>query len=229
MKKIKFYIFPLILIFVISCSEENEQIDEINDNEIIDSELESQNEGEYGYTNFLKENSIIPLIKSSSANPIDFIEFSSFTCSHCAAFHNETLAELKKSDLFKNINYYVIDFPLNQPAFYASIIANCDEYIRPSYIESVYENYEVWVNAESGEEIINLLNSYSLQHGLVENQLNSCLENEELQNYILNLQVDSQNMFGVESTPTFIVGGEKIEGNRPASEFIKIITKKLKK
>ena len=229
MKKIKFYIFPLILIFVISCSEENEQIDEINDNEIIDSELESQNEGEYGYTNFLKENSIIPLIKSSSANPIDFIEFSSFTCSHCAAFHNETLAELKKSDLFKNINYYVIDFPLNQPAFYASIIANCDESIRPSYIESVYENYEVWVNAESGEEIINLLNSYSLQHGLVENQLNSCLENEELQNYILNLQVDSQNMFGVESTPTFIVGGEKIEGNRPASEFIKIITKKLKK
>ena len=76
-------------------------------------------------------------------------------------------------------------------------------------------------------QLVNLLNSYGLQHGLDEDQLDTCLKDEELQNKLLSLQVDSQNIFGVESTPTFIVGGEKVQGNRPASEFIKIISKKL--
>ena len=44
---------------------------------------------------------------------------------------------------------------------------------------------------------------------------------------LLSLQVDAQNIFGVESTPTFLINGEKVQGNRPASEFIKIIKKKL--
>tara|TARA_B100000965_G_scaffold387069_1_gene389981 strand:+ start:461 stop:1123 length:663 start_codon:yes stop_codon:yes gene_type:complete len=182
---------------------------------------------DYKYQQFLNDNALIPVIKSNSDNAVDIIEFSSFSCSHCATFHNETLAELKESEVFNNVNYYVVDFPLNQAAFYASIVASCDLSVRPNYIDSVYENYDVWTKAETPEDIINLLNSYGLQHGLDEDQLDTCLKDEELQNKLLSLQVDSQNIFGVESTPTFIVGGEKVQGNRPASEFIKIISKKL--
>ena len=184
---------------------------------------------DYEYQQFLSKNNLVPVIQSSSNNTVDIIEFSSFSCSHCATFHNETLIEIKDSEVFQNINYYIVDFPLNQAAFYASIVASCDLSIRPNYIDSVYENYSVWTKAESGEQIIDLLNSYGLQHGLGEEQLEMCLKDEDLQNNLLSRQVDSQNIFGVESTPTFIVGGEKVQGNRPASEFIKIISKKLKK
>ena len=184
---------------------------------------------DYEYQQFLSDNLLIPVIESKSDSTVDIIEFSSFSCSHCATFHNETLIELKESDVFQNVNYYVVDFPLNQAAFYASIVGSCDLSIRPNYIDSVYENYDVWTKAESGEDIIEMLNSYGLQHGLGEDQLEVCLKNEDLQNKLLSIQVDSQNIFGVESTPTFIVGGEKVQGNRPASEFIKIISKKLKK
>ncbi len=184
---------------------------------------------DYEYQQFLSENNLVPVIQSSSNNTVDIIEFSSFSCSHCATFHNETLIEIKDSEVFQNINYYIVDFPLNQAAFYASIVASCDLSIRPNYIDSIYENYSVWTKAESGEQIIDLLNSYGLQHGLSEEQLEMCLKDEDLQNNLLSRQVDSQNIFGVESTPTFIVGGEKVQGNRPASEFIKIISKKLKK
>ena len=183
---------------------------------------------DYKYNQFLTDNALIPVIESKLENTVDIIEFSSFSCSHCASFHNETLLELKENDVFKNVNYYVVDFPLNQAAFYASIVGNCDLSIRPNYIDSVYENYDVWTKAETGEGIIDMLNSYGLQLGLGEDQLEVCLKDEELQNELLSRQVDSQNIFGVESTPTFIVGGEKIQGNRPASEFIKIISKKLK-
>ena len=183
---------------------------------------------EYEYQQFLAENEIIPLVKSDADQTVDVIEFSSFSCSHCAAFHNETLKEIKESDIYKNINYYIVDYPLNQAAFYASIIANCNSDIKPSYIDSVYENYDVWTKSETGEEIIELLNNYGIQLGLEEEQLQSCLKDENLQNYLLSLQVAAQSNFGVESTPTFLIDGEKLQGNRPASEFIKAIKKKLK-
>ena len=183
---------------------------------------------EYEYQQFLTDNEITPLVKSDADKTVDVIEFSSFSCSHCAAFHSETLNEIKESDVYKNINYYIVDYPLNQAAFYASIIANCNSEIRPSYTDSVYENYEVWTKSETGEEIIELLNNYGLQLGLEDEQLQSCLNNESLQNNILSLQVAAQSNFGVQSTPTFLIDGEKLEGNRPASEFIKAIKKKLK-
>ena len=191
--------------------------------------IENSISKEYEYQNFIKNNELIPLQQSSSMENVDIIEFSSFSCSHCAAFHNETLIELKKSELFEHINYCVVDFPLNQAAFYASIIASCDQSIRPSYVDSVYANYDIWTKAETGEKIIELLNSYGLQLGLEEEQLQSCLSNEALQNEILGLQVASQETFGVESTPTFLINGKKVQGNRPASEFIKIIKKELNK
>jgi len=183
---------------------------------------------EYEYQQFLTDNEITPLVKSDADKTVDVIEFSSFSCSHCAAFHNETLNEIKESDVYKNINYYIVDYPLNQAAFYASIIANCNSDIKPSYIDSVYENYNVWTKSETGEEIIELLNNYGFQLGLEDEQLQSCLNNESLQNNILSLQVAAQSNFGVQSTPTFLIDGEKLEGNRPASEFIKAIKKKLK-
>ena len=183
---------------------------------------------EYEYQQFLTDNEITPLVKSDADKTVDVIEFSSFSCSHCAAFHNETLNEIKESDVYKNINYYIVDYPLNQAAFYASMIANCNSDIKPSYIDSVYENYNVWTKSETGEEIIELLNNYGLQLGLEDEQLQSCLNNESLQNNILSLQVAAQSNFGVQSTPTFLIDGEKLEGNRPSSEFIKAIKKKLK-
>jgi len=182
---------------------------------------------DYEYQQFLSDHELLPLIKSSAEKTVDIIEFSSFSCSHCAAFHNETLKEIKNSEIFNNINYYIVDFPLNQAAFYASIVANCNAEIKSSYTDSVYENYDIWTKSETGEEIIELLNNYGLQLGLEDNQLQSCLKDESLQNKLLSLQIAAQSNFGVESTPTFLIDGEKIQGNQPASEFIKVIKKKL--
>ena len=189
--------------------------------------LNSATSKDYEYKQYIDDNNIKPLIESLEENTVDIIEFSSFSCSHCAEFHNQTLQEIKESSVYQNINFYLIDFPLNQAAFYATIVANCNEGIRPSYVDSVYRNYDVWTKASSGEEIIELLNSYGLQHGLGDEELQSCLKDEDSHNRLLSLQVDAQNIFGVESTPTFLINGEKVQGNRPASEFIKIIKKKL--
>ena len=106
MKIIKFLTISL-LVFFISCSEDKETEEEQTITEE-STEIETKIAGEYEYSKFIINNSITPIIKSSSNQSIDLIEFSSFSCSHCADFHNNTLKELKSSDIFSSVNYYVI-------------------------------------------------------------------------------------------------------------------------
>ena len=64
--------------------------------------------------------------------------------------------------------------------------------------------------------------------GHSESELLQCIENEEMQNKLLAKQMDAQKKYKVESTPTFLINGEKVMGNQPAIKFVNIIKEKLK-
>ena len=184
------------------------------------------------YKDFIKDE--IPLIKSNNPNAVDIIEFSSFTCSHCKDFHTITLPEIKQSEIIDDINYYIIDFPLDYFAFYASRIGSCIGDNRSTFTDIVYDQQDTWKKLykssepESQFELENTLINYALQLGHSESELLQCIENEDMQNKLLAKQMDAQQKYKVESTPTFLINDEKIMGNQPAVKFIDIIKKKLK-
>ena len=192
----------------------------------------SLNAESINYKGFIKDE--IPLIKSNNPNAVDIIEFSSFTCSHCRDFHTITLPEIKQSEIIDDINYYIIDFPLDYFAFYASRIGSCIGDNRSTFTDIVYDQQDTWKKIykssepESQFELENTLMNYALQLGHSESELLQCIENEEMQNKLLAKQMDAQKKYKVESTPTFLINDEKIMGNQPAVKFIDIIKKKLK-
>ena len=58
--------------------------------------------------------------------PITIIEYASMSCSHCADFHNDTLAELKKEFIDTGkVKFIFRDFPFNYPALAGSMILRC--------------------------------------------------------------------------------------------------------
>ncbi len=193
----------------------------------------SLNAKTYDYKNFIKDET--PLIASDNSNAVDIIEFSSFTCSHCRDFHTNTLTEIMNSEIISNINYYIVDFPLDYFAFYASRISSCVGSNRLIFTNVVYDQQEIWKKIyrssepESQFELENTLISYALQLGYPKKELLQCIENEEMQNKLLAKQMESQEKFKIESTPTFLINGEKIMGNLSGPKLIKIINKKLKK
>ena len=184
------------------------------------------------YKDFIKDE--IPLIKSNNPNAVDIIEFSSFTCSHCKDFHTITLPEIKQSEIIDDINYYIIDFPLDYFAFYSSRIGSCIGDNRSTFTDIVYDQQDTWKKLykssepESQFELENTLINYALQLGHSESELLQCIGNEDMQKKLLAKQMDAQNKYKVESTPTFLINDEKIIGNQPAVKFIDIIKKKLK-
>ena len=58
--------------------------------------------------------------------PITIVEYASLTCPHCAHFANDVLPELKKKwiDTGK-VKLVLRDFPLDEPALRAAMIARC--------------------------------------------------------------------------------------------------------
>jgi protein-disulfide isomerase len=192
----------------------------------------SLNAENINYKDFIKDE--IPLIKSNNPNAVDIIEFSSFTCSHCRDFHAITLPEIKQSEIIDDINYYIIDFPLDYFAFYASRIGSCIGDNRSTFTDIVYDQQDTWKKIykssepESQFELENTLMNYALQLGHSESELLQCIKSEDMQNKLLAKQMEAQKKYKVESTPTFLVNDEKIMGNQPAVKFIDIIKKKLK-
>ena len=59
--------------------------------------------------------------------------------------------------------------------------------------------------------------------GMTKDQFNECLNDKELEEKILQGLVDVQNEFNVGTTPSFLINGILIEGNKPLKDFKKII------
>ena len=75
--------------------------------------LNSATSKDYEYKQYIDDNNIKPIIESLEENTVDIIEFSSFSCSHCAEFHNQTLQELKESSVY-TVSYTHLTLPTKQ-------------------------------------------------------------------------------------------------------------------
>ena len=68
---------------------------------------------------------------------------------------------------------------------------------------------------------------YSTLFSISEDEFNSCMENEEITDFILTMRIDAVEDYDVSSTPSFIIDGDLYSGNMSFSEFEKIIEKKI--
>ena len=162
--------------------------------------------------------------------PITMIEYASMSCSHCADFHINTLPELieKYVDTGK-IKIVFRDFPFNYPALLGSMVLRCiPEDTRYEYTQALYKLQPKWVNRENAkttQELYKIMQS----GGMTKKEFNSCISNVDLENDILQSLMDAQNEFNIKSTPSFLINGLLVEGNKPFKDFREIIDKLLSK
>tara|TARA_X000000950_G_scaffold162015_1_gene198079 strand:+ start:236 stop:847 length:612 start_codon:yes stop_codon:yes gene_type:complete len=151
--------------------------------------------------------------------PNTLIEYASLSCVHCANFHNKKLPEIKEK-LIKTgkLQYIYKDFPLDMPAMLAAMVTNCYEGEQfHTTLNSLFRNQEKWVTASSNKE--ELLNAFYLilkQHGISLEKIKTCTaeneENKKKWDSILASRLEGQKL-GVNSTPSFIINGKKLEGS----------------
>ena len=159
---------------------------------------------------------------------ITIIEYASLSCSHCADFHVNTLETLKKEYIDTGkVKMVFRDYPFNYPALLGSMVLRCiPENYRYDYMNALFKLQPDWVNKKNKKTIQEL---YKIMQsgGMTKDEYDACIYNTELENEILEGVMEAQNQFNIKSTPSFIINGKLIEGNKSIKEFRQIIDKIL--
>ena len=161
--------------------------------------------------------------------PNTLIEYASLSCVHCANFHNQKLPEIKEK-LIKTgkLQYIYRDFPLDMPAMLAAMVTNCYEGEQfHTTLNSLFKNQKKWVTASNNkEELLNAFHQILKQHGISLEKIKTCAEenedNKEKWDSILASRLEGQKL-GVNSTPSFILNGKKLQGSVDLQVLIKHI------
>ena len=155
--------------------------------------------------------------------PITIVEYASLTCPHCAHFANDVLPEIKKEWIDTGKAKLVLrDFPLDEPALRAAMIARCappDRYY--AFAETFFAAQEKWVRTTDYREALARLAKLG---GMGKEEFDTCLKNTELENKIVAERLRATQELEVNSTPTFFVNGSKLAGAPTAEEFEKLLS-----
>ncbi len=165
---------------------------------------------------------LVEQVLGDPAAPVEIIEYASLTCPHCAAFHTETLPALKERYIDTGKAKLVMrDFPLDQSALLASALAHCagpDRYF--AFIDALFSSQSRWARAADPEEALLQLAQLG---GMPRDKAEACLADEALMDAILQVRLDGQNEYGIDSTPSFVVNGEKLTGGNGIENFAEVI------
>ena len=150
------------------------------------------------------------LVGNKSAK-ISIIAFESLTCSHCANFHKDVYPLLKKEYLDTGLAKIEFrHFPLDNAAFNASKVAQCRNDGEADILESLYANQQKWVKGSSVEEAnINLKKFLSTEGFNID--FESCINDKQIEDFVLNDRIDGAKNFKVNATPTIIINNEKFD------------------
>ena len=157
--------------------------------------------------------------------PVTIIEYSSMTCSHCADFHTNTYPTLKKNHIEKGeVRFIFREFPLDKLSMATSMLARCvDSSISLAFIDVLFQNRNKWYSDNALAELKNL----SKQAGLSSEDFDQCLNDQELLDQLILQKENAIKEFQINSTPSFIINGNVISGNKPYSYFKSEIEKIL--
>ena len=155
-------------------------------------------------------------------------EYASFTCSHCAHFHNDILPELKTRYLDTGkAQLHMYSFIRNEQDLRATQLIQCQENndARVKFTKALLSSQEQWAYSA---DYLNNLRVISQVGGFSNEKFNACMENKELETALLESREWYVSQLNVESTPYFFVKTARIKGARDISSFSSVIDPLLK-
>ena len=151
------------------------------------------------------------IISGNENAKITIIAYESLTCSHCASFHKDVYPQLKKDYIDTGlVKLEFRHFPLDVAAFNAAKISQCKQEQSLEILETLYSNQQAWVKGSTVEEVNDNLKKFIIKNGFDIN-FDNCINNKEIEDFVLNDRIEGTKNFKVNATPTIIINNEKFE------------------
>jgi protein-disulfide isomerase len=165
------------------------------------------------------------MVQGSETAPVTIIEYASLTCSHCRNFALKTYPELKKRYIDTGkVRYIFREFALNDVDLLAIVTARCapkERYF--PLVETLFEKQDQWAVNNPVPPLLGI----AKQAGFTDESFKACASNQQVIEGV-KAQREAGTKFGVNSTPTFFINGEKRAGDMSIDDMEKLIQPYLK-
>jgi protein-disulfide isomerase len=165
----------------------------------------------------------LPEMSIGEANaPVTIVEYMSMTCPHCARFHAETFEGIKEKyvDTGK-VRFILREFPLDNKAVAAIMLARCapeGQYF--PMVSALFKSQMTWATADDARAALLQMSKLA---GFTQESFEACLTNQKLLDDVLKVRETGGKEFGVNSTPTFFINGQRYAGEMSVAEMSAII------
>jgi len=154
---------------------------------------------------------------------ITVVEFGDYQCTFCYKFHNDVMKKINDEYIESgDVNFVYKDFPLNGKS---SILASEASYCAQqqgqfwTYHNMLYDN---WGGENTGWITQNVLTNFAKESELNLEQFNSCMENSEFRQKVLNNEQFAKEI-NINATPSFLIFDNnevyRIIGAQPFEQF----------
>jgi protein-disulfide isomerase len=155
---------------------------------------------------------------------VTVLEFFSLTCTHCAAFSRETMPEVEKNLIQPGkVRFVYHDFPLDQVALTAAMVARTlppPQYY--PFVTALFANQDRWAFARGVNSTDEIWKMAALA-GMSRTTFEQAIADTALRSWILQQQQSDQDRWKIDSTPSFVINGQKYSGEMSYDAFRKLI------
>jgi protein-disulfide isomerase len=171
------------------------------------------------------------VVEMSLGNPdadVTVIEYASFTCPHCRAFHEGPFKQLKADYIDTGrIHFIYREVYFDRYGLWAAMLARCagpERYF--GVTEMIYATQQEWLANGDAATIAENLRKMGRTAGLTNEQVDACLQDGDMARALVAVYQENAEADGIDSTPSFIIDGEKYS-NMSYEEFSGILEEKL--
>jgi protein-disulfide isomerase len=154
--------------------------------------------------------------------PVTVIEFHSLTCGNCANFHTQVFPRIREAFIEPGLVRFVLrDFPLDRLALDAAAMVHCGGPQRyEALISMLYGQKEAWAHSPDARA---WLRRTALFAGIPDARLEACWSDRGFMDPIVAMRLQADREFGVNATPSFVIGGQVYRGVLSFERFSAIV------
>tara|TARA_Y100000815_G_scaffold271966_1_gene299759 strand:+ start:493 stop:1197 length:705 start_codon:yes stop_codon:yes gene_type:complete len=157
------------------------------------------------------ENGVIEMSIGAADAPVTIVEYASFTCPHCANWHDQVWSDLKADYIDTGkVKFVLREVYFDRPGLWAGMVARCagpDRYF--GVTDMLFDEQSAWTSGGQPAQIAEGLRKIGLKAGLEPDQLDACLQDGEKAQALVATFESTTQADDISATPTFLINGEK--------------------
>lgn len=152
--------------------------------------------------------------------PVTVVEYSSFTCPHCATFNQGIYRQILEQYVDTGqVRFIKREVFFDAYGLWAALVARCGGPERyHGIVEMLYQDQRRWAGSNDGAEVAENLRRIGRRAGLDNEQLDACLSDRGMATALMEVYRANAERHGIRSTPSFVINGQ-LHGNMSLADF----------